>query len=243
MDQINNKNILFHPKKSTRAFEKISDDIKQKVFKGILTLGDKLPPEIELARQFNVGRQTIREAMRVLELSGFLKIKAGKHGGAFIENKVGSTISDSFLDAIHIKDIDANEIAEARIEIEKIVMKNVLKNANNSDLQKIRQNISDAKNKIINGHQAFYENIDFHKILAKASKNYVYFIVVEAIMAAIVDYFRQLEPSLDRSKTLNKSKNIVNEHEAILNAIEKRQNNMALQLLEKHLMGIMDWFR
>ena len=93
--------IIFTPIKSKRTFEEISFEIKRLIFKGILKPNDKLPSEIELARQFNVGRQTIREALRLLELSGFISIQKGSTGGPIIEDTIFNTISNSFLD-VHL---------------------------------------------------------------------------------------------------------------------------------------------
>jgi GntR family transcriptional regulator, transcriptional repressor for pyruvate dehydrogenase complex len=61
---------MFQPIKGKRTFEEVSDKIKSLVIKGILKVGDRLPSEAELARQFSVGRQSVREALRLLELSG-----------------------------------------------------------------------------------------------------------------------------------------------------------------------------
>lgn len=75
-----------------RVFEQVSNEIKKKISKGCSNpeTGDKLPPESELARNFNVSRQSIREAMRILELSGFLTIKSGVKDGTIIEKTISS---------------------------------------------------------------------------------------------------------------------------------------------------------
>ena len=65
---------IFTPLKGKRAFEEVSSQIKKLVFEGVLKPGDRLPSETELAVRFNVGRQTIREALRILELSGFITV-------------------------------------------------------------------------------------------------------------------------------------------------------------------------
>lgn len=58
---------LFTPIQSKKIFEEISTEIKKLIFKGTLKPPDKLPSEIELARQFNVGRQTVREGLRLFD--------------------------------------------------------------------------------------------------------------------------------------------------------------------------------
>lgn len=69
---------IFTPVKSKRTFEEVSSKIKNLIFDGTLKPGDRLPSESELAVQFGVGRQTLREALRILELSGFIFMRKEK---------------------------------------------------------------------------------------------------------------------------------------------------------------------
>ena len=85
---MNVKKELFSPIKSKRTFEEVSGKIKTLIFDGVLKPGDRLPSEIELARQFMVSRQTIREALRILELSGFIKVQKGGSGGPLIKDTI-----------------------------------------------------------------------------------------------------------------------------------------------------------
>ena len=93
---------LFRPIKLRRAFDEISGEIKRLIFKGILKPGDRLPSESELASHFGVGRQTIREALRLLELSGFISMQKGGAGGPLVVDTILNTISNSFLDAFQM---------------------------------------------------------------------------------------------------------------------------------------------
>jgi GntR family transcriptional repressor for pyruvate dehydrogenase complex len=72
------------PVKTVRAFENVCDQIRQQIAAGILMPGDKLPPERELAQEFNVGRPAMREALRTLEITGVIALQKGATGGAFI---------------------------------------------------------------------------------------------------------------------------------------------------------------
>ena len=60
-----------------RAFEDIADQIRGLVASGRLRPGDRLPPERELAALFNVSRNTLREALRALELAGMIEARKG----------------------------------------------------------------------------------------------------------------------------------------------------------------------
>lgn len=229
---MNRPEILFKPIKTKRTFEEISTKIKELIFKGVLEPGDRLPSEIELARQFNVGRQSIREALRVLELSGFITIQKGGNGGPIISDTISDAISKSFLDAIQMKSITLGELTVARLEIEKVVLSHAINNADDSDIKRLQENVLKAKRKIESKTQAFSENVEFHRLLAKASKNHLFVIVVQSIMTIVADFLSRLEPDLE------KSKQVVEDHENILNEIIRGKSDGAIRSLEKHLLEV-----
>jgi len=226
---------LFKPIKTKKAFEEVSEAVKTLIFKGILKSGDRLPSEVELARQFNVGRQTVREALRILELSGFLAIHRGTSGGPVVSNTISDAINSLFLDAIRMKTITIDDLTVARLEVERIVLKHAINNADDSDIERLQENILKAKRKVESNLQAFSENVQFHRLLANASKNQVLVLVVESIMAVVADFISRLEPDLEKSKQVVKS------HEDILNAIIRGESDEAVTLLEKHLLEVESW--
>lgn len=228
---------LFKPFQNRRAFEEVSKRIKRLIFKGVLKPGDRLPSEHQLARQFSVGRQTIREALRVLELSGFINIQRGGAGGPIIKNTILNTVSNSLADAIQMENITVDELTQARLEIERCVLSHVIDNADDEDIAALKANVHEAKSKIATGIQAFSENIDFHKLLAKCSKNQVFIIVVNSIMAVVADFLSRLKPNLENSSL------VVESHQEIVDAIALRKGEHALALLEKHLLGVKEWLQ
>jgi len=236
---------VFTPIKSPRTFEEVSNQIKKLIFDGVFKAGDKLPPETELAQQFNVGRQSIREALRILELSGFITIQKGGGGGAIIKDTISRTISDLFLDAFQLEKITLEELTVARFEIEKIVLKYVLENAGESDIESLQENIRSAGEKIENNIPAVDEHIRFHKLLARASKNHLFVIVVEAVTTAIRHFMSGLGPDSESSTAKNwynenlmNSKNTLTYHEGILKAVVEKKLDEAIDILENHLLEV-----
>jgi len=223
---------LFSPIKNRRAFEEVSLKIKTLIFDGILKPGDKLPSETDLARQFNVGRQTIREALRILELSGFITVHKGGSGGPIIKDTILNTISALFLDAFRMKKISLEELTVARLEIERVVLNYVMDSIDDSDIRSLQESVNRAKKKIENNIIATEENLQFHKLLAKASKNHVFVLIVETIMAAVADFLSRIGPDVETSG------NVVEYHEQILKAIVEKKREKALNLLEKHLLEV-----
>lgn len=221
--------IHFSPILRKRTFEIVSDEIKKLILKGDLKVGDKLPPESELARRFNVGRQSIREAMRLLELSGYIKVEKGLGKGAVVADTVMNTFSNLFLEAFLMKKIDIHDLTVARIEIEKTMMKYVLENIRDEDIKALEENVNYSKEKIKDRIQPFSENIEFHKMLARISKNSVFILVMELIMTVVSDFRSQIQLPFSFPK-----KNI-SDHEEIVEALKKRDLGEVINLLEDHL--------
>ena len=70
----------------TRASDLAERYLRSLIFSGRLVPGDKLPSERELAVQFGIARITLRAALRSLETVGYLVIKIGSKGGAWIND-------------------------------------------------------------------------------------------------------------------------------------------------------------
>lgn len=223
---------LFKPISSRRTFEMISAKIKDLVFDGVLQPGDKLPSESQLSQQFNVGRQTIREALRLLELSGFITIQKGSRGGPIIQDTVVVKIKDLFLDAFRLKKITLSDLTTARLEIERLILRFAFDNCNQTDIEKMKENVAQAREKIEAGQMATEENIVFHKLMGEASHNHVFVISIEVLMAVHGDFLSEIPTDIDISRR------VVEYHEKILQAIIDDQRELADQLLEEHLIEV-----
>jgi len=223
---------VFEPFKAKRTFEEVSQLIKNQIFNGVFKPGDKLPPEAQLAKQFNLGRQTIREALRLLELSGFITVQTGGGGGPVIKDTILQRIGDLFLDSFRMKKISMEELTEVRAEIEQIVLSYAIDRADESDIKRLQKNVREARRKIENDIPATQENFQFQRVLAEASKNYLLVIFVEAIMAVHSDLLS------GTGSNLKTSENVVTYHEDILKAVVEKKRNKALQLLEKHIKEV-----
>src|ERR687887_1393283 len=75
---------VIEPIRRSRLYEGIVQQIEGLLEKGDLKPGDQLPPERQLAEQFQVSRASVREALRTLELLGIVETRAG--GGTFVRS-------------------------------------------------------------------------------------------------------------------------------------------------------------
>lgn len=231
------KNELLSPIRSGRIFEEVSERIKQLIFEGVYNVGDSLPTEAQLAETFNVGRQTVREALRMLEVSGFIKTSRGVAGGPLITDTVFQKIGSLYADAYRMHNISFKELTVARLGIEKIVIDLVLEQMDEKWLGLLRQNIHKANRKIQQNLRATEENMDFHRLLAQATGNQVFVIVLESVLAIQGGFLITIPPDV---KTTS---DVAQYHSRILEAIENKEKEKAYRLMEEHLMEVEERLR
>ncbi|WP_300458099.1 GntR family transcriptional regulator [Desulfobacula sp.] len=223
---------IFEPVETKQAYKEVSEKIKTAIFNGTLKPEDRLPSEIALAKQFQVSRQTVREALRLLEMSGFITIRRGSAGGPIIEKTVLHAVSNALLNALQMQNVTLNDITVARIETEKSVLRYAIKNADQADINALSENISTAKRKVEQGITVFPDNVEFHILLARASKNPVFIVVVESILALGAEYISRFGLNFEASKKT------LAEHEKILKAVIERNTEEAIRLIKDHLLRI-----
>jgi GntR family transcriptional repressor for pyruvate dehydrogenase complex len=229
---VSSNKALFTPVENKRTFEAVSSKIKTLVFQGVLKPGDRLPSEAELAKQFNVGRQTVREALRILELSGFIAVQKGFGGGPIIKDTILTNITNRFLDALEMEKIPVDEFVMARLMLEKGIVNHAIDNADERDIKALQENLAEAMALIANKQLATDVNFTFHALLAKASKNAVFMILEKAINAI----HRNLRSR--RTADFGTSKHATLTHEKILDAFIKRDRESAVALLEQDILGV-----
>src|SRR5262245_61310837 len=119
----------FQAVRSARAFDEIAAQIRAELAEGRLKVGTRLPAERTLAVQFGVSRNTLREALRSLEHAGLLRLQKGATGGAFISQGSGNAIINSLLDLYRMGSITPDQLTEARIWIESVIVREACKRA------------------------------------------------------------------------------------------------------------------
>jgi DNA-binding FadR family transcriptional regulator len=108
----------FKPIRQFRVSEEVTEQLKQSILLGGFKAGDKLPPERDLAEQFQVSRVAIREALRRLENSGFLTTRQGATGGAYVTDLNFEYLANAFLDLFLADKISIPELHRVRLLIE-----------------------------------------------------------------------------------------------------------------------------
>jgi DNA-binding FadR family transcriptional regulator len=129
--------VPFKPVQSHRSFELVCERVREKLLQGELKPGDKLPPERDLARQFGVSRNVVREALRSLEIAGVVALKKGVKGGAFIQEGAASSITQALSDLITLRAVSLRDLFEARMMILEMVIDRAFSGPGEVDLSRL----------------------------------------------------------------------------------------------------------
>ena len=225
-----NKVVHFEPRPTKRAFEHISEQIRNLIYAGSIRPGERLPSERELAEQFQTGRLAVREAFRVLEEMGLIYIKKGKTGGAYIREFNKSVFSKSLTDAIESAMPSMEDLMEARAGLETLTVGFAIERMTSDYLNALEQNISEASRLINKGISSSEVQINFHILLAKAAGNSTLETLLKSIMNVLQLFLlKGIEPSREH---LDKH---LNDHKDILKTIQDKQPEKAKRQIVKHI--------
>ena len=179
--------ITFKPVRSTRAFEEIASQIREEMAQGRLRVGSKLPSERELAEQFGVSRNTLREALRSLEHAGLIRQQKGAAGGSFVSDSSREAVSTGLLDMYHLGAIQPEQLTQARGWLESIIVREACLRATDEDLAALQANIDAAAQAAKDGDfpRRARIHLDFHRMLARMTGNPVMVTLMDGVLEVL----------------------------------------------------------
>ncbi len=101
-----------------KIHEVVAERLRQQILSGTLQPGDRLAPEDELTQEFGIARTTLREALRVLESQGLLRIQRGRGGGPVVTHPDLGPASTSLAVSLQLQGVTLGDVAEANSLIE-----------------------------------------------------------------------------------------------------------------------------
>lgn len=227
--------IIFAPVQAERVSQQVEGQLKEAIIKHHYRAGDKLPSERELAHMFGASRSSIREAIRSLERAGFVVVRKGVQGGAFVIQKGDSKPMVNHLrDMMRLRQVSLEEILQARLIIEPEVAAAAAQKATTKDIELLEEITRhqlkgfDSENPVMQ----FDRNPRFHRIIAEMTGNQVFIIIMQILME--IHAFRMNQFKLDK-KTIRK---ITHQHDRIIEALKKNDREMAHQEMKKHVLAV-----
>jgi len=212
-----------------RVSDVVIDQIKQLLLDAKLNVGDRLPPERQLAKQLGVSRAPVREALFSLANSGFLKIKRGAGGGNFVSEPSVEPYAEFFTLMLQMGKASVRDLTEARLFLEPNVASLAAERATSEDLKNIELSISAYEKRVDQDAPRNLGDMTFHVNVAEASKNIVMVLNIKALMGLLYKTVKDFGLSReDKQKS-------VNTHRKIFEAIRTSDSESASRLMAEHV--------
>ncbi|MBW1751222.1 MAG: FadR family transcriptional regulator [Deltaproteobacteria bacterium] len=191
------------------ASQSVVDQILQRLKAGEMKPGDRLPAERDLATMFGVGRSSVREAIRALDVLGYLESVQGK--GTFVTRNMPQSdpTADQLMDTLDAVNIVS--LQETRIVLESKAAELAALQVDEKKLEAFEAILAKMAAAGENDHDFLQADLEFHLALTEASDNMVIFelvkLLAEKIHAHDVKFLGIHFPMRDRS--LDSLRNIV----------------------------------
>ncbi len=201
--------------------DKIIDLIESKE----LLPGERLPSEQELMKELNVGRGTIREAIKSLVSRNIVEIRRGV--GTFVAEKTGVVEDPLGFSFINNKNKLVKDSMDVRLLLEPSIAKWAARNATDSEILEIIELSHKIEIAILNDEDYSDLDVEFHTKIANSSRN----LVVENLIPILTTNIRSL---IDVTHAVLKEYTILS-RKKIANAIKERDEELAEQLMKEHI--------
>jgi len=205
--------------------DKVSARIRQDILDGKYAAGEKIPAEPELMKIYEVGRSSIREAIKSLEIAGILKVQQGS--GTFVNEEIPV---ENLQERLRVASFD--EINSVRKLLEEEIVKLAVDHGTPDQLEEMERQLSLRKQAIIDEDRLACTNADiaFHMAIARASQNNVLADLYQNFTQTIRSFFTQRE--LRGIGYFAFSHHL---HEDLFQAIKSKKKKQALDIIRNIL--------
>lgn len=220
--------VTFEPvARQPRLSDKVAGMLLEAIATRGLAPGDRLPSERELGEQFGVSRTVIREAIRALAAKGVIEARSGS--GLRIAQVRAATVSESIGLFLRSSRFDYSKIHEVRKSLEVDVAGLAAARATADEIEDLRANLKETTASVSDGERVAILDVQFHRMLAEASHNELYVVVLDAIGEILLEIRRSIQRLPGRPQAA------VRAHRKILKGLVAHDSEQARSAMAEHL--------
>jgi DNA-binding FadR family transcriptional regulator len=211
----------FEPIRVEPAYRKVAAALLDRITTRVLNPGERLPAEMELARQFGVHRGTVREALRELETNGVLKRERGSKL-MMVTRPARVTVAAGVSRALTLHDVSYHDVWEALTALEPPIAAAAAQRRKPKDLARIETLATEPVDEL--------QTAEFFRAVGEATHNGVFMLAHEPLV-------RMLEPSLKTllRKVPQAPSRVAQAQKRIAGAIRAKDASQAEDWMSKHI--------
>ena len=217
------------PLQVPKSSDVLADDLRERILRGDFPEGTALPTERELVSQTRMSRATVREALRILEVQGLVRIKTGRAGGAYVYRPGQDSMADSVNLLIRARQIRIPALLETREAIEPFCAQLAARNRTDEDLARL-----EAANEAMAADGTLAEflqaNVDWHVAVAAAGQN-------ELLTGFMLALSQSIYASTDNQGFVDDDvrQTTLKAHRAVTKAIRAKDPDAAGRRMSRHV--------
>jgi GntR family transcriptional regulator, transcriptional repressor for pyruvate dehydrogenase complex len=221
---------LYRSRRTEKLSEVLAREILHDIVERDLPTGAKLPSESHMLKTYEVGRASLREALRILEIQGLIQIKPGPGGGPVVAGVHSRDFGKMATMYFHASRATFGELMEARLVMEPVMARHAAQRQDPAFLPLLEQVVEQSR-AVVSADDRAYQvaSTGFHDLVAGMSGNRILDLMGRALKDIYLDRIEGLVyPTEDREF-------ILKEHDKISQAILKGDATRAERLMRDHM--------
>lgn len=207
----------------------VAGNIRDRIHVGEYEPGDRLPPQRELAGLLGVSRVSVREGLRLLVEDGYLQVRRGSAGGAFVTEL--SQPAEAWRSRLRSQVGELDDLVDFRIAVESRVAYLAAMRSTRADLTRMRAAIRSMRAiaHVNTGHHAFrLADAEFHLALARGGRN-------ERLGRAVTEARKEMFIPYDMLSFDEPRDAVLTDHQTIYETIRDGDSVAAANLMAEHI--------
>lgn len=206
--------------------QRIVADIQQRGNK----VGDRLPPEKAMLAEYNIGRGTLRESLRFLELQGIIVLKPGPGGGPIVQQPDGSGLATALTLLLQFENAPYRTITEARTALEPMIARLAATRMSDEHLAELKYTVDEMLERL-GDEEVFLEmNQRFHDVIANNSGNALFGHLIDTLLEILDGTAIGVDYPEHRRMAVYKA------HAAIYEGLAARDPDAASDAMHEHIL-------
>jgi GntR family transcriptional regulator, transcriptional repressor for pyruvate dehydrogenase complex len=225
----------WEPVRKVRTHEQVLAQIEQKILDGSLRAGEKLPSERDLVAALGVSRTSVREALRVLEAMGIIEanVGSGRDSGSIVTGQPTAALTSLLRLHLALAKISLADLVETRVQLERSAARDAAERHTPSDITALQELIDAMRAEDLDYPQFNALDTEFHVRIATVSGNALTATLMEALRGAVESEMTAAFQRLPDWRSVAAA--LVDEHAAILAAIDKGDSDGAADCVDRHI--------
>lgn len=207
--------LMLKPLSRDTLTQQVTEALRRFILSEEMAAGDKLPSERDLSESLSVSRNIVREALSVLVADGLIEKKVGR--GIFVCPYDATLLAQQVAISVDYAGTDLADLSEARAAVELGSARLMAERITAAQLAQLEEANRALAENLQRGRTTIKDDIEFHKILLQSTHNTV---LIELI-PLLIEHFR-LTVLHQPKVILHNAERVVAEHQAIIDALHKR---------------------